>query len=100
MELPLLEPEQEELLVALVEASRRVPREDRKKFLFVQEWSGSKIEHPGFGGSSLPAYRGDIEILGRAGLLLVSEPQRHVLIESWWSRTTAALIQGGRGRGG
>lgn len=77
--LPPLEPEQEELLTTVVEASRRVRREAREKFFFIETLGGSELQHPGLGEATLPAYRGDIEVLGRAGLLQVSERQRGVL---------------------
>ena len=66
---PLLEPEQEELLVALVEASRNVPRERREKFLANESHDGSSVLHAGFPGGEAAAYMGDIEVLARAGLL-------------------------------
>ena len=58
----LLEPEQQELLIALVEATRNVKREP---FWFLGMW----IEHPGLKGERLDAYMGDIESLRGEGLL-------------------------------
>ena len=60
----LLEPEQEELLVQLVEASRSVPREKREPFLIVP-WSSEshyQINHPGF-PRNLQVYRADLDAL-------------------------------------
>ena len=69
---PLLEPEQEELLVALVEASRNVPREQRKTFNVLKLQGGTSVRHAGFPGGKLAAHMGDIEILARADLLILS----------------------------
>lgn len=68
----LLEPEQEELLVAIVEAARGTPRDQRRKFLFVPYPGGSFLQHPGFGRRTHEVYKGDIEILGQEGLLALS----------------------------
>jgi hypothetical protein len=64
----LLEQEQEELLIALVEASRNVPKSQRTKFILIQTMQDSWIKHPGVRGT-LPAYKGDIEVLANEGLL-------------------------------
>ena len=62
----LLEREQEDLLIALVEASRQQPRDRREKFRVEQVADGSLV----YGLDSYPnAYEGDIEILGEANLL-------------------------------
>lgn len=76
---PLLEPEQEGLLATLVEASRSVRREDRQRFYFIETYGAAGLQHPGLGEDAVPAYRGDIEVLGREGLLIVEEPQPNVL---------------------
>jgi hypothetical protein len=69
----VLETEQKKLLSALVEASRSVPRDKRRKFLFIETSGGSFIKHFGLPGShSIDAYKGDVEILGTNGLLLLS----------------------------
>ena len=67
----LLEPEQKELLIVLVEASRNVPREKRQKFLvsFAAQLEQAIIHHEGFVGGKHLAYFGDIEVLTRSGLL-------------------------------
>ncbi len=68
----LLEPEQKELLIALVEAARSVRREERQKFIFVQTLADSFIQHPGFSNKTYIAYKGDIETLGREGLIAIT----------------------------
>ncbi len=65
----LLEQEQKELFVALVEASRNVPREGRQKFFFMATFVDSGIQHPGLPDGQMNVYKGDIEILGDAGLV-------------------------------
>jgi len=67
----LLEKEQNDLLAMLVEASRNVRGEDRRKFFFVETWGESSIQHPGFPNRKVDAYKGDIEELSRKGLLSV-----------------------------
>lgn len=62
----LLEREQDDLLIALVEASRQQPRDRREKFRVDQVADGSLV----YGLDNYPnAYEGDIEILGKASLL-------------------------------
>lgn len=62
----LLEKEQKDLLVALVEAWRNLPRDKRHKFVHVQTFGGSSI----IGLDNYPdPYIGDIEALARSGLL-------------------------------
>ncbi len=68
----ILEPEQEELLVKLVEAWRNVPREGRQKFTHFDVVGGSFLLHPGLPSTEIPAYLGDIEVLERAGLVSIS----------------------------
>lgn len=68
----LLEPEQEDLLIALVEASRSLPQAQRRPFFFLQETGGNGIDHPGLQGGGQPAYVGDIRTLAAAGLIDVS----------------------------
>lgn len=64
-----LESEQDILLIALVEASRRQPRDQRQKFLFVQSITDSTI----LGLDDYPnPYIGDVEALARVGLLNLS----------------------------
>src|SRR6266540_1266016 len=65
----LLQPEQEGLLVSLVEATRNLPRGQREQFIFAPTFGGSDIQHPGLPGHELPAYASDIEVLWNEGLL-------------------------------
>jgi len=69
----LLEPEQVELLVALVEASRNVPKAARQKFIFSESFDSAEVTHPGLPGQRLEVYRGDVDTLGREELISVSE---------------------------
>ena len=71
-----LEKEQTELLSLLAEAARKVPREKRGKFLFVEAFGGASIVHPGLSDWSLKAYKGDIEVLAQKGFLLLSYTSR------------------------
>lgn len=73
----LLEKEQQELLAALVEAARSIPRDQRQKFMVVQTFAGTAVYHPGLPGGSLKEiYAGDLEILAQAGLLNLYNTQR------------------------
>ena len=76
----LLEREQKELLEALVEASRNVTRSQRCKFMLAQDRAGSVILHAGLPNGELEAYKGDIEALGREGLLALSYNERGTLL--------------------
>jgi hypothetical protein len=72
----LLEDEQKSMLVTLVEAWRNMPPEKRQKFIFVRAKDGSEI----IGLSDLPnPYEGDIEALGREGLLHIVPSGRYSL---------------------
>ena len=68
----LLEIEQRELLVALVEASRNVTRQDRQKFFAVDYMGGSDIIHPGLPDGEIPAYLGDLDVLANENLVSIS----------------------------
>lgn len=68
----LLEREQEELLKALVEASRNVPRDQREEFHHLTDGDGSSIMHPGLPGRQMRVHDGDLDILQAEGLLLVT----------------------------
>lgn len=69
----VLEPEQEELLAMLVNAQRSLQRNEREKFITVQTGQGPFIVmHPGLPSGSIETYSGDVDVLGRAGLLLTS----------------------------
>lgn len=65
----LLEPEQEELLMTLVEAARNVPRSKRREFAILQSGAGDFLGHPGLPKDKHQIYFGDVKILARAGLL-------------------------------
>ncbi len=68
----LLEQEQEELLKALVEASRNVPRDQRDDFHLMIDGDGSSIMHPGLPRREVRVNKGDVDILQAEGLLLVT----------------------------
>lgn len=68
----LLEPEQKDLLVKVVEASRNIPRDQRHRFMYIGVMSGSFIQHDGLPGRTMAAYKGDIEILAAADLILLT----------------------------
>lgn len=65
----LLEPEQKELLIAMVEAHRNLPKEKRQSFLFANPKGGSTINHKGLPNGGLYAHIGDLDVLTNVGLL-------------------------------
>jgi hypothetical protein len=70
---PVLEEEQRELLCMLVEASRNVPKEKRQKFLLrhdVRHYLPT-LRHEGLPSGELPVYEADLQLLSRAGLVLL-----------------------------
>lgn len=68
----LLMTEQKELLIKLVEAVNNSTQ--RKQFHLVQLLNGtSTINHPGLPNGSIEFYKGDIEILSRERLILISQ---------------------------
>jgi hypothetical protein len=72
----LLEKEQEDLLIALVEAARGQPRDRREKFFVILSSEGTHI----LGLRDYPnAYKGDVEILGNEGLLNTSYTSKGTL---------------------
>jgi hypothetical protein len=73
----LLEREQEDLLKALVEATRNIPRDQRQKFLFLKTMGPDFIRHPGLPDQNLAIYEGDLDILEQEGLLSVTYSARH-----------------------
>jgi hypothetical protein len=74
----MLEPEQEQLLAALVEARRNVPRETGLDFLFSESMDGGVIIHDGFQGTTnYPACRGDLDALANEGLISVLSGDRY-----------------------
>lgn len=65
--------DQEELLVALVEAARGVPREQRENFLHISTNGPDLLFHDGFPTArQMPVITQDLDILARAGLLDLS----------------------------
>jgi hypothetical protein len=77
-------PEQNDLVIRLVEASRRVPIGERRKFWLSESHSQIEgtLDHPGLERHSRGAYRGDIEELGSKGLLnLVQGPSRELTFD-------------------
>jgi hypothetical protein len=68
----VLEPEQVELLRLVVEASRNVPRDKRRKFMVARTFGGDSLMHPGLSKNGTKTYIGDIEILSSVGLLNLS----------------------------
>jgi hypothetical protein len=70
LESPLLEPEQEELLVILVEATRNLPPGQREQFMFLPTLGDQNdLCHPGLPGGAVSAYDGDLDVLSNAGLI-------------------------------
>lgn len=67
--LPELLPEQQELLVAMVEAARGVPRQKRHPFMLLRSMRGDSLLHNGFPNRSHDMFVGDFVALQRAGLL-------------------------------
>ena len=68
----LLEPEQKELLVTLVEATRNVTRENKQKFEVSHTVSDDTLLHQGLPNGSLKIYIGDVEELAKVGLINLS----------------------------
>jgi hypothetical protein len=65
--------EQEEFLMALVEAERRIRREQRRPFVFSQGLNeGDRVNHPGFPGGFMQVYPPDLKALARANLIDLS----------------------------
>src|SRR6266536_2590886 len=53
----LLQPEQEELLKALVEASRNVPRDEREEFHLLTDGDGTSVMHPALPGRQMRVHQ-------------------------------------------
>ena len=70
---PKLDPEQSELLAALAEAARHVPRSNRGSFLLLRTQQSEGIIHPGLPNWELQTNLGDARILDRVGLIALSE---------------------------
>src|SRR6267142_2141397 len=71
---PLLEQQQENLLAAFVEAFRNVPLDQRQPFHMTtsDESYFAEVEHSGLPDKKISAYKADIRVLERKGLLDVS----------------------------
>jgi hypothetical protein len=67
-EIPLL-PEQEALLIRMVEAARRLPPEEKRKFILAQTFDGDDLVHPGLLEGETAAPAEDLDTLSGAGLL-------------------------------
>jgi hypothetical protein len=65
----ILEPEQKDLFILIVEASRSLKRNERTKFLVAQSLDGDILLHPGVPENKSKIYYGDIEVLAEAGLI-------------------------------
>lgn len=72
----LLEQEQKDLLAALVEAYRNLPRDRREKFMVNQADDQTWVLHQGLPDRQLKACIEDIEILDREGLIVLSYNSR------------------------
>jgi hypothetical protein len=67
---PLLQPEQEDLLVILVEATRNLLPGQREQFMFLPTAGDSNsLCHPGLPGGEISAYDGDLDVLSNEGLI-------------------------------
>jgi hypothetical protein len=64
-----LEPEQQDLLCLVVEASRSLARDQREKFLLLDTADGYFLRHPYLPNFLPNVYKGDIELLHRVGLV-------------------------------
>lgn len=67
----LLGPEQEALLIRLVEATRKVQREQREPFRLAELGQGEFLRHRGLAKGDEDVYKGDIEMLADQALLKV-----------------------------
>ncbi len=65
----LLESEQKELLTRLVEISRKMPRDQRAKFIVAQGANHHVLINPGHPSDTLKIFIGDLEILAHADLV-------------------------------
>jgi len=69
-----LEPEQEEVLLTLVEAARNVPKEQREPFLALHLYEGPNltIKHKGLSDGLQLVYSGDFDVLEREQFIAVT----------------------------
>lgn len=75
----LLEDEQKRLLTVLVEASRNVPRDQRRRFTFIEFTGGAFLRHPGLAKKDYDVYKGDLEVLINERLILPSYSSKDTL---------------------
>lgn len=70
----LLDEHQEKLLIDLVEAERRVPRENRQHFIVAHRVGppGVQLVHEGWKEEERRVFAGDIETIARAGFVTIS----------------------------
>jgi len=66
----LLEPDQEALLKTMVETSRSLTGTERQEFIMIASMEDVRLLHPGIPNPGTVIYRGDIDVLIRAGLVL------------------------------
>jgi hypothetical protein len=76
--LPLLD-RQKDLLINLVEASRRGTGAARGKFLLAITPHGDKLLHPGLPGGQMASSEDDIEALAESGLVKTTRPRRDTI---------------------
>lgn len=78
----LLLPDQEALLIRMVEAARRLPPEEKRKFILAQTFDGDDLVHPGLAAGETGAPAEDLETIVAAGMLAMggssSSPNFHV----------------------
>lgn len=65
----ILQDEQKQLLIALVEAARNIPRDKRSQFMFINTGTESWVQHWGIPNWNLDCYQGDVEVLAQRGFL-------------------------------
>jgi hypothetical protein len=71
----LLMPEQERLLIDLVDAERRIPREQRQHFIISRTIGprGVQLMHEGWLERDRCVFEGDLEVLAKNGLISISK---------------------------
>jgi hypothetical protein len=70
----ILEPEQKQLLSVLVEASRNIPRHQRRPFFISSTQQGRFIQHHSLPDLHSEVYMGDVRQLGHKGLIDLTYP--------------------------
>jgi hypothetical protein len=63
------EPEQEDILIQMVEAQRQLPRTARQHFLLSSTFGGSHLVHPRV---NIEVFKGDLDALEMAGLIYIA----------------------------